>query len=73
MDFSGINFMGAAVGVLAVTCALVLLFGRSGTRKLLGWGIATIAAGWAAIFLYAWAESHNFFLTQHHSWENDVQ
>jgi hypothetical protein len=62
MDFTGINFMGAAVGILALICALVLLFGRSGTRKILGWGIASIAAGWAAIALYAWAASHDLFL-----------
>jgi len=34
------EFMGVAVGILALICALVLLFGRSGTRKVLGWGIA---------------------------------
>jgi hypothetical protein len=36
MDFTGINFMGAAVGILALVCALVLLFGQRGARKILG-------------------------------------
>jgi hypothetical protein len=29
------EFMGISVGILALICALVLLFGRHGTRKLL--------------------------------------
>jgi hypothetical protein len=33
MDFTGINFMGTAVGILAVICTLVLLFGRSETTN----------------------------------------
>jgi hypothetical protein len=55
MDFTGINFMGAAVGILALICALVLLFGRSGTRKILGWGIATVVVGWGVIALLGWS------------------
>jgi hypothetical protein len=30
------EFMGIAVGILALICALVLLFGRHGARRLLG-------------------------------------
>jgi hypothetical protein len=54
------EFMGVAVGILALICALVLLFGRSGTRKILGWGIATAVAVGAAIAFYFWADSHNW-------------
>jgi hypothetical protein len=58
MDITGINFMGAAVGILALICALVLLFGRSGTRKILGWGavavIAAVALFYAGVAFYAW-------------------
>jgi hypothetical protein len=32
------EFMGISIGVLALTCALVLLFGVQGARKILGWG-----------------------------------
>ena len=31
------EFMGISVGVLALICALVLLLGVRGTRKILGW------------------------------------
>jgi hypothetical protein len=55
MDFTGINFMGTAVGILALICALVLLFGRSGTRKILGWGIVTVVVGWGVIALLSWS------------------
>jgi hypothetical protein len=36
------EFMGIAVGILALICALVLLFGRHGTRKILGWGLIAL-------------------------------
>jgi hypothetical protein len=32
------EFMGIAVGILALICALVLLFGQRGARRVLGWG-----------------------------------
>jgi hypothetical protein len=31
------HFMGIAIGILALICAVVLLFGVQGTRKILGW------------------------------------
>jgi hypothetical protein len=61
MDFTGINFMGTAVGILAFDLRACAAVRQERHSQILGWGIATIAAGWAAIFLYAWAESHNLF------------
>ena len=40
--------MGISTGILALICALVLLFGVQGTRKILGWGVGLlilVAAG----------------------------
>jgi hypothetical protein len=59
MDFTGINFMGAAVGILAVICTLVLLFGRSGTRKILGWSLGLAILGTAGGVAAAWVIDHN--------------
>jgi hypothetical protein len=39
------EFMGIAVGILALICALVLPFGRRGTRMLLGWSFALLILG----------------------------
>lgn len=39
------EFMGISVGVLALICALVLLFGAQGTRKILGWGVGLLIFG----------------------------
>jgi hypothetical protein len=36
------EFMGIAVGILALICALILLFGRRGTRKLLVWSFGLL-------------------------------
>jgi len=51
------EFMGIAVGILALICALVLLFGRHGTRRLLGWGIGILIFGWIVVALVAWANA----------------
>ena len=48
--------MGISVGVLALICALVLLFGVHGTRRILGWGLGVLilcAVGVGA-FMWAW-------------------
>src|SRR6266581_3265274 len=37
------EFMGIAVGILALVCTAVLLFGAGGTRKILAW-LAVLAA-----------------------------
>ncbi len=39
------EFMGISVGVLALICALVLLFGRRGTAKILGWFAVLVVLG----------------------------
>jgi hypothetical protein len=36
------DFMGISVGVLALVCALVLLFGVRGARKMLGWSFGLL-------------------------------
>jgi hypothetical protein len=54
------EFMGVSVSILALICALVLLFGQRGARRLLGWGTVTIivsvAIFYAGVAFYAWAE-----------------
>jgi hypothetical protein len=48
------EFMGIAVGILALICALMLLFGRHGTRKLLGWSLGLIVLGAAGLGAAVW-------------------
>lgn len=52
------EFMGISVGVLALICALVLLFGRQGTRKILGWGFGLLIFGGLGLGAIAWAWSN---------------
>jgi hypothetical protein len=57
------EFMGISIGILALICALVLLFGAQGARKILGWVfaiLAALAAGAAMaviVFNLGWAHS----------------
>jgi 4-amino-4-deoxy-L-arabinose transferase-like glycosyltransferase len=51
------EFMGIAVGILALLCALVLLFGRQGARKVLGWSFGLLILGWVTIAVWAWANA----------------
>jgi hypothetical protein len=53
------EFMGIAVGILALICALVLLFGRHGTRKILGWSLGLVILGTAGVVAAVWAIDHN--------------
>jgi hypothetical protein len=53
------EFMGISVGILALICAFVLLFGRQGTRKLLGWSLGLIMLGAACVVAAVWAIEHN--------------
>jgi len=46
------EFMGIAVGILALICALVLLFGRHGTRMLLGWSFGLLIFGSVTIAVW---------------------
>jgi hypothetical protein len=69
MDFTGINFMGAAVGILALVCTLVLLFGQRGARKILGWGVATVAGGLGCNNPLCLGRISQFFLTP--KWASD--
>jgi hypothetical protein len=51
--------MGIAVGILALICALVLLFGRRGTRKILGWSLSLTVLGAVCAVVAIWAIEHN--------------
>jgi hypothetical protein len=51
------EFMGISVGILALICALVLLFGRQSTRKILGWGFGVLIFGGLCLGVVAWALS----------------
>jgi hypothetical protein len=58
------EFMGISVGVLALVCALVLLFGSSGARKILGWGFAFLTLCAIGVGAVAWISSLNEKSTQ---------
>jgi hypothetical protein len=47
--------MGISIGVLALICALILLFGVRGTRKILGWGLVLVILGAAGVGAFMWA------------------
>jgi len=47
--------MGISIGVLALICALILLFGVQGTRKILGWGLVLVILGAAGAGAFMWA------------------
>src|SRR5216683_1422524 len=54
------EFMGISVGILALICTAVLLFGVRGTRKILGWTLSLIlvcAVGVGAV-VWAWPRLH---------------
>jgi hypothetical protein len=51
---SGVEFGATAVGILALICVLVLLFGRRGTRRLLGWGLGLARVGYWAGASASW-------------------
>jgi len=46
--------MGISVGILALICALVLLFGVRGTRRLLGWSLGLIILGAVGLAAVVW-------------------
>jgi amino acid transporter len=52
------EFMGIAVGILALICTAVLLFGVRGTRKILGWLVllAVLGIGGTLGFV-AWSDN----------------
>ena len=56
------EFMGVAVGVLALVCTLALLFGVGGARKILGWGFGLLIfcaiGGGAAIGIWSLHQMH---------------
>ncbi len=49
------HFMGISIGILALVCTLILLFGVAGTRKILGWTFALIMLGSVALGAVVWA------------------
>jgi hypothetical protein len=51
------EFMGISVGVLALVCALILLFGARGTRKILGWSFALLIFCAIGVGAVAWISS----------------
>jgi hypothetical protein len=51
------EFMGISVGILALICALVLLFGPQGTRKILGWSFGLLLVGAITVGAAVWVWS----------------
>ncbi len=49
------EFMGISIGVLALICALILLFGVQGTRKILGWGLGLVILAVVGLGVFIWA------------------
>jgi hypothetical protein len=45
--------MGISIGILALICALVLLFGAQGARKVLGWSFGLVIFA-IAVGVFAW-------------------
>src|SRR5260370_39226736 len=54
------EFMGISVGILALICTAVLLFGVRGTRKILGWtlGLILVGAVGGGAVVWAWPRLH---------------
>jgi hypothetical protein len=50
-----LSFMGFSIGILALICALVLLFGSSGARKILGWTFGLLILGTVVTVGVMWA------------------
>lgn len=50
--------MGISVGLLALICALVLLYGRQGARKMLARGFGLLIFGGLGLVAIAWAWSN---------------
>jgi hypothetical protein len=48
------EFMGVSIGVLALVCALVLLFGAHGARKILGWTLGLVIFGGVGVGAVIW-------------------
>ena len=49
------EFMGISVGILALICTAMLLFGVRGTRKILGWTLGLILVGAVGVGAVFWA------------------
>jgi hypothetical protein len=66
------EFMGVSIGFLALICALVLLFGRHGTRKLLAWSFGLLILGYVTFALWLRATDPLFAPkpTTNVSWQN---
>ncbi|WP_139020555.1 hypothetical protein [Bradyrhizobium sp. ORS 285] len=58
------DFMGISVGILALVCALVLLFGARGARKLLGWSFGVLIFCAIGLSAVAWIRSSYEMRTQ---------
>src|SRR5262249_13809069 len=58
------EFMGISIGVLALICALVLLFGVGGARRILGWGLALLIFCAIGVSAVVWISSLNQMSTQ---------
>src|SRR4051794_41007174 len=53
------EFMGISVGVLALVCALILLFGARGARKMLGWSFVLLIFCAIGVGAVVWISSLN--------------
>jgi hypothetical protein len=51
---NGIEFMATMIGLLALLCIFVIVFGLRGTRKLLAWTAGLAALGYAAMIVWTW-------------------
>jgi len=58
------EFMGISVGVLALVCALILLFGARGARKILGWSFVLVIFCAIGVGAVVWISSLNDRPTQ---------
>ena len=49
---NGIEFMATMIGLLALLCIFVIVFGLRGTRKLLAWTAGLAVLGYAAMIVW---------------------
>lgn len=66
------EFMGISVGILALICALVLLFGARVARKILGFSFTVLILGSIGLAVVTWVPNPHAVLTQTSATPNAV-
>jgi hypothetical protein len=59
-----LSFMGFSIGILALICVLILLFGLRGARKFVGWTFGLLTFGTIVAYGFIWLD----WKTQQPAW-----